>query len=425
MRASFYECDVTPPLGGFMWGYYCQRYAEVVHDRLFSRALVIEDKGRYCAFAVVDTCVIPREMHEVVTERIKKFTGIEPSCVCISSNHSHTGAPVFDGPEVNAYADKTYTDVFYRLVADSVILAYKRLEKATAKFAKSELRGYSYCRNAEFKSGIFANRRKDNPEEVRSLSEPDYEVPIMYFEREGKPIGAIVSFALHQDTVGRSTPGYSGDYSCILSKKLKEKYGEDFVTIFLIGACGDVNHIPGKPEIDIKKYELIGEALSEIVIKAYQTAEPVSTGIACFKERLRVKTRPFDTKQQNAEVSRLMSNNSTMRARNMLFYISSNPPEYGELIVQCIKIGSVIIAALPGEIYTEYGKRIKELAPASSIIVAENCNSYCGYIPSRDAFDEKSDLYESSLCYHSCYVPEAGDILVERIISLANLAMCF
>ena len=420
MNVAFYESDITPPLGGFMWGYYRQRYAEVIHDRLFARSMLIEDEGNYIAFIVIDSCVIPREMHAIVTERIEKYTGIKPSSVCISANHSHTGAPIFDGPEVNAYADKAYVDMFYRICADTVILAYNRLAKATAKFAKTELRGYSYCRNALFKSGLYKNRALKNPEEIRPLEEPDYEVPIVYFERDGKPIGAIVSFALHQDTVGESIPGYSGDYSCILAKKLKEKFGKDFVTIFLIGTCGDINHVPGVEDIELKKYRLIGTALSEAVISAYDNARPVSGMIGSYKEKLKIPTRPLDIAKENKEVERLMSINQTMRARNLLFYISSNPPEFGELYVQCLKIGDVLIACLPGEIYTTYGKTIKQKAPTDAVIVAENCNSYCGYIPSHEAFDENSDLYESSLCYHSCYVPETGDILVERTLKMAT-----
>ena len=47
MRASFYECDVTPPLGGFLWGHYREIYAQEVHNRLYAKAVVVEDQGAY------------------------------------------------------------------------------------------------------------------------------------------------------------------------------------------------------------------------------------------------------------------------------------------------------------------------------------------------------------------------------------------
>ena len=143
MRAAFYECDVTPPLGGFMWGHYKEHRALDVIQRLYAKAVVIENNGELCAIVTIDTCIIPEEMHGIVTKRIYDFTGIKPEKVCIASNHTHLGAPVSDGAEVGCYADSTYKDVFFRLCADAVILAYGRLEEVTLSFAEPVIDGIS------------------------------------------------------------------------------------------------------------------------------------------------------------------------------------------------------------------------------------------------------------------------------------------
>ena len=77
MRVAFYESEITPPLGGLMWGYYSQRFSQDVFDRLYARATVIEDGGNYAAFVVIDTCVVPPELHEAVTKRVYEYTGIK------------------------------------------------------------------------------------------------------------------------------------------------------------------------------------------------------------------------------------------------------------------------------------------------------------------------------------------------------------
>ncbi len=419
MRAAFYECDITPPLGGFMWGYYCQRDSQEVYDKLFARAAVIEDGNNIAAFVTIDTCVIPGEMHDIVTKRIEEYTGIKPENVCISSDHTHTGAPVFDDPAVNAFSDEAYKDVFFRLCADAVILAYKRLDDATASFTKTEVKGYSYNRNFVTKDGKYVTQGRGKTDIIHPLGDVDYELPILFFEKDSKPVGAIISYALHQDTVGCQIPGYSGDYSCILSKKLKEKYGKDFITVFLLGTCGDVNHLPPDANVPIKGYIPIGEALANATIEAVKNAVPIGGGVEVIKEFVEVKRRPYDTTKELQEVARL-TKVSVMRARNLFHYISSNPSESSMLAIQGVRIGDVYIAVLPGEIYTTYGKQIKSGSPFEKTMVAQNCNSYCGYIPSHEAFDEKSDLYEPSLCYHSCYVPETGDILVAKALEFAE-----
>ena len=135
MRAAFYECDITPPLGGFVWGHYSEQRPQDIRDRLFARAMVTEgDDGTIAAFVTVDCCALPPEIHEIVTKRIYEYTGIRPEQVCISANHTHYGAPVCDSPEINCFADHTYRDVFFRLTADAVTLAYKRLDTAEASF---------------------------------------------------------------------------------------------------------------------------------------------------------------------------------------------------------------------------------------------------------------------------------------------------
>jgi len=48
----------------------------------------------------------------------------------------------------------------------------------------------------------------------------------------------------------------------------------------------------------------------------------------------------------------------------------------------------------------------------------ENCNSYCGYVPTKRAFESDCDLYETTLCHHSCLVPEAGGMMVEKLLSM-------
>ena len=57
-------------------------------------------------------------------------------------------------------------------------------------------------------------------------------------------------------------------------------------------------------------------------------------------------------------------------------------------------------------------------SPFARNIVVENCNKYCGYVPTREAFAENSDLYESSLCFHSCLIPEAGEILQKEALGI-------
>jgi len=426
MRAAFYECDITPPLGGVMWGHYKEIRAGDVHDRLYARAVVVEDQGEVAAIVAVDTCVIPPEMHDIVTQRIQSYTGIAPERVCITSVHSHSGAPVSDDPTNNCYADAAYRDVFFRLCADAVTLAYKRLAPVDAKFGTTEVHGIAFNRNFVLKDGSIVTHGRGRTDIERTFGETDPELPVLMFWKDGKPIGAIINYACHQDCLGalhRENPGYSGDYTSVLEQKLKEHYGNDFVSVFILGTCGDINHVNPDSSVTIERlhYRKMGEILAAGVIRAMENAQPVSGGVGVLKEAVEIRRRPSDT-QTVMELlkKRMEKDKNLMKIRNLVYYNAANKAESTKLYVQVIRIGDVCISALPGEVYVAFGKGIKAASPFKWNMVAENCNSYCGYIPTKEAFCENSDLYEITLCMHSCHVPEAGDIIQAKALELGN-----
>lgn len=423
MRAAFYECEATPPLGGFMWGHYSNICATDVIDRLYIKAGVFEQDGEYAAIVTADTCSLIPGIHKIVTDRISEYTPIPAKSVCISSNHSHSGAPISSDPTCGGKADEAYKDVFLRLLADAVILAYRRLEETDAKFAFSQVDNISFNRDFVTESGQLKTHGRHRTDIVEPLDGIDPDLPVLFFENQGKPIGAIINFACHQCCLNKYI-GYSGDYSSILSQKLKEKYGHDFVSLFVLGACGDINHVNPDPSVPIPAdhYRYMGKTLADAVINAMNTAESVTGPVKTQFDTVEIARRPIDKEIVQKQILEWMNNSSSpMRSRNLLHYQETyNKVTLDVLPVQSILIGDVLISILPGEVYNAFGKYIKEKSPYKRNMIAENCNEYCGYIPTQKAFSPTNDLYETSLCGHSCLVPEAGTILSDKALELAN-----
>ena len=53
MKVAFYESDLTPPLGGFVWGHYNDVRCTEVQDRLYARAVVTEVGGEVGAIVCI------------------------------------------------------------------------------------------------------------------------------------------------------------------------------------------------------------------------------------------------------------------------------------------------------------------------------------------------------------------------------------
>ena len=422
MRAAFYESDITPPLGCYMTGYGIPRYAEDVHTKLSSKAVVFEDDGECNIIISVDICEYPEELHDLVTKRIFEYTGITPEKVCIHATHDHCGAPVWDDPAINCYGDNEYKNVFYRLVADSAILAYKRLEESEIFYSTSIVPEIANSRCWVMKDGTMRTFVTDLTQAEKPLSPPDEEISIVFVEQNGKKVGALYSFACHQDTTSESHDGYSGDYSAIVSKHLKEQYGNDFVAIYLAAPCGDINHIRNGGQGDQISYKKIGKIIADSIICAENEKIRLNGKLSSKKDIVSIDKRKYSQQEFSNLAKYYLDNDGgwIFRLSNLVFYQQNDQNKCRDLYVQVISIGDFALYIYPGEMFVEYSHRTKSGSPFKYTMVIENSNAPGGYIPTPDAFGENSFLYEISPAYDSDLIPEAGEILFEKIMELGN-----
>ena len=424
MRAAFYECDITPPLGGNMPGYYRANPAMDVFEPLYAKAVVVEDEGKYAAIVAIDTCEVHPQFHDVITKRVKEYTGIEPESVCVHVVHTHKGAPTEHAPEVGQDCDPCYTDVCMRRAADAIILAYKRLQDGVeVHFGCGNVEGISYNRNYVLEGGELSSfRASHNKKILRTLAGIDPELPVLTFFKDGRPIGAIISFACHQDCTGKIVNGYSSDYSGILAQELKKKYGPEFISVFLIGAAGDINHIPNDHSIKLPPfwYREMGKIIAKEAERVIDNdSKPIGTGISIRKEEIDLPVRTVDLESACRQIEKWAADNAMMRLFNLAYYYKTNKIDHDLLWLQVIRIGKVCLYIMSGEIYVNLGLKLKKESPFEYNIVVENSNSFGGYIPTADAFAEGSDLYEASLCYGSRHAPEAGEMMVKRLLEIS------
>ena len=112
-----------------------------------------------------------------------------------------------------------------------------------------------------------------NPDLVRRAGPNDPELIVVAVETaNGDKAGLIVNFALHLDTVGGD--GVSADYPAVLAEEMR-KAGYT-ATLFLNGACGNVNHLDFLgPEDAVPTTPQIGRRLAEAVQTALKEVRPV------------------------------------------------------------------------------------------------------------------------------------------------------
>jgi hypothetical protein len=410
LSAGAAAVDITPPRGCPMAGYYSVRGAEGTHDPLHSKALVLEKDGVRVALVALDLISTTRGLVEETRALIEKETGIPGKNVMISATHSHTG-PVLWGrtqrDEVLGGSSQIAKDYIRDLpakIAESVKKADAARKPARASFASGREEGLAFNRRFHMVDGSVGwNPGKKNPRIVRPAGPNDPSVPVVLFEtldKSPKPIAVYVNFAMHLDTVGGLY--YSADYPYTLSKSLAAVKGDNFVTVFSVGTCGDINHINVDSDLPQKGHgeaARIGTRLAAEVLRTFETVKPAADG------PLRVSSAMIDlapaavTPEEQAAAKSIIADVQGGKKPAPKFLdqvqafkavdVAARLGKPFAVEVQVISLGNDLAwVSLPGEIFVELGLQIKRGSPFKQTMIAELANGAIGYIPNRVAYPQ-------------------------------------
>ncbi len=447
LKAGFYEKEITPPLGYDMPGYYGQRLATGVRDRLYVKAVSLEMNENTVIMIALDGIGTSDRMCDPVLERIEKFIGVKREDILIAATHTHTGHPRLKNDRNVKTADDSgenyepYFDMLRALMADTAVLAHQRMVPVTVKYASSIEKGLTFNRNYKMKDGsIRTNPGIGNPDIVEPFGCVDEEFAMLYFiNEEGNPIGSLTSFACHHDSIGGAWGHlYSADYSGIVAKNMKKEFGEDFVSVFYSGACGNLNHIDvnrGSTRYEHPRYLDIGEKLSKAALGNFKEAKDLAVDeIKSLKECVNIK-RVEITPEEIAEAKYLVENVPAgglvdvgkpdsieyKRANADNILEKANLPEEMPVCIQVIKIGKCILYAFLGEVYSEYSVELKKKSKADINIVVTLANGgrSC-YIPTREAMG--TEIYEAQKNSRT-YEEAAGEKMLDFALSQAERLM--
>lgn len=437
-KVGMWETEITPDIGCGIPGYGELRFGTGVKDKLYVKSAVIEKDGEVFAMVAMDNCTFRFDgvaSHKAIVDRIQRTTGIDGRNVLVCSTHTHTGGPTSgaaaDGND--PALDGAYVQHVANMAADTVYLAYNARKNVNIKYACGEVKGISFVRNYIMKDGsVKTNPGRLNPNIVRAYSEPDYSLPALFVEDEsGKLCGIIYDFSCHQDCVDGTE--YSGDYSSIVSKIFKEKYGNDFISVFFCGTAGNINHFNVKTAGDSPDhYVMMGEKIANELESIKDKGEVVDGDIKVEKINYKVNTRLPDedmlagfrkivSEVKVPEGMKIAADSPKefydyMMAKRKLDLVAKMPKEF-PLTVQVAKIGDVKIFGLQGEIFAQYAEHIRASVEGDKNMFFTLANGDWMYVPWPELYE--TAIYEAD--YSSAMISGEDALeMVDKAIEIAN-----
>ena len=416
MKTGFSRICINPPLGVPMVGYYEERRVKGIHDDIFASAVAFEDNENKAVIVTVEICLLSTEQCNAFREKIASATGLKQESVFINCSHTHT-APTIGPDKLSRLDGNDEYDAFFAEALCRVSKeAFKETYESEFSYAEGLAEGISFVRRFRMKDGsVRTNPGINNPDTAHPLGEVNERVKLIRIDRaESDPI-VLVSYGLHADCVGGEY--VSGDWPGVVRDTV-EKVIDRAKCIFLLGAQGDVNHINVDPTLGERRgldynsfdgvprgYEHalhIGRKIAGEAIGLYGKAEPFAADKLAFGSR----EISIPSNQENAkiqEAKRIKELYDTGRSKELPYTDMElttvvaeavriceleNGPDRFAFVLSALKIGDLTLAGMPGECFTEIGRRIEQNHKGKHILVCCLTNGGDSYFPTSSAYDE-------------------------------------
>jgi len=408
------QVDITPPVGWRMAGHYYEKFNNGIHDPLYAKAMVWEQNGVKAALVICDVCSVPYSVSARARHRISQTLCIPYDNISIAATHCHAGPEyhgilwrIFSEEAIKKHGKDPHASIDYqKFMVDccvkSVEQAAKGMKAVTLASGMAQQKGVAFNRRFHMKDGsVRFNPGKMNPDIVRAAGPVDEDFPVLLFRdaSSNKPVASLTSFAVHTAVFGGDK--YGADFPGLLQVNLREKFGDEFFSLYGIGAAGDTNHFNVNTTEPNNNSADIAAAFTQTILKAIPELKPIA------KPSLYVMTKKvsvpfvditdsqvagawdaFKTRQEkNPSFMELVQAWKVLNTDTMMKWEGKQH----NMEVHAFRISSdTVIVTWPHEIFVELGMALKEKSPFKNTFIITLADDFDFYVPTRKAFAEGS-----------------------------------
>ncbi|NPV09786.1 MAG: hypothetical protein HPY83_17730 [Anaerolineae bacterium] len=428
--------DITPPLSIPHLGFLPRQGRFTgVNDPLLARAFVFQEGGERIALLCADSLGFGnhilgpgRHFTDELRARVSDRCGLVPGALMLSTTHAHSTPETLGITRLlDAPAAGPWLEVLLDQLASAVEMACGDLRPCRLKVGRGQVLGVARNRRPSAR-GLTLEEQV-----ARGKLDPELQVLVCQDE-EGQARQVLLNFQCHPVTM-QVQPLISADYPGVATGLVQRSLPGCKTCGFVQGAAGNLNPLRGdsRDYRDVILYGTMvaGEALKVAARLLGDDGSASRTGtIAWASERVSLPPRPpvdraeWEGKLREAQAreraaasdrERREAAQEARRAREALdvcdYY---DGPQEAE--VQVLRLGDLAIASNPGEMFTQWGLKIKRESAAPHTFVAELTNGWVGYLLDPGGFEEGG--YEASPGPWTQVGEEAGAILSQAAIRL-------
>lgn len=394
LKAGTARANITPPVGTIANG---GKPSIGIATELYTKALVIDDGKTKAAIVTADVLLLGKKVVAETRERIESMTGIPKANVMFAASHTHSGSGTTMRERwSNIEPDRSYVDQLVAKMAGAV--AEANLNLRTARIGASE--GHA---------DVTINRWISSPEGAKWAPNPDGPVDdtlsvLRVDNSEGIPFAAFVDYGAHASVMSWGQY-FAADYPGFIQSVVEKVYDDKINVLFANGASGDtkIKWLKKKEDgsddfgyggvEDARRWGtvLAGETLT--ILEQIRTEEIDSIGVASKVIEFPMLSLPSVEKiEAELEEGRKKGEDTAWEERILASLRAGTAPTSisGEIQLMCIG-PDIILAAVPGELFSEIGLKMREQVDCKHLFIVGYSNGYIGYLPSAASCREDGD----------------------------------
>lgn len=378
--------DITPEIGGNLFGYNPNIYSDSIHDSLTVTAFVFRQGETSAVLLNVTLACFQTALSDRIRSMIGGELGIPVEYVFLAATHTHCGP--------NATGSTGWGDIDIPYVENILI---PRIREAAVEAAANPVPVTVGTARGESLVGI--NRRERlQAGNIRLGQEAwgcfDPRMMVLSFRREdGTTLANIIHYACHGTAAGPITT-ITRDWSGQMIDALEAVTGG--MTAYFNGCEGDVGPrlTNGRTTGDLHLMRELGAIAAQDALKVYQTITSYENAeLACCAGELHLPVNPRLSVEEAQKALEAFTDENVgrqaMYAKRCQDTIRENEEGIPEMthrnIPQSIlAIGNVVFMTAPFELFSGIGLRVTKYLPGWNPCFLGMTNGYEGYVPTKD-----------------------------------------
>ena len=386
--------DITPDIEIDKVTMHCyfdrhKQAATSIHDSLYAKAVVIEDKmGNLFALVSTDICYVHSEVHDKVVSLLSEH-GFNEHNIMLVGTHTHSGPCGYDRRFFSNNLFGKYNPRIFEMItagiSSAIIKAAKSRESAQISYATAKIKGLNRSRrDPAFDVGTGGGPSDISFKPDKYFTDTSMSV-IKFKTMDGAPIGLIYNFAAHPTVMSPDNLSISADWPGVASERLEKEMGQSTVAMFINGSLGDAAPNPDWSTVNQEWKEMTryGQKIADAVINLQKNLQPMTS----MDIKARKVRRNFDRL-----ALKLFNGWRFPKGMSKIAYARPDQP------LQAARIGNIVFMAVPGEPTTAAGNKLKELCEKDHLcLVTAPANGYLGYFVVKEEWDEGGYAADSCL----------------------------